>query len=198
MLQLLCMIPRSGLNGVPPRCWHVQMRSVEASLRLDAVASAGLRVSRAKAADLAKRGDLRCAAPPSMAHGAPSPVVLNSAELAKRSTLRCAAPRDKTCPRLLGLSVRQTSVGAGGPIGLQIGARSRVLVLLSKFKRVRLSAHNAENTTWDGSVNWRAAKGSALVKAGDMISASGMGRLEVTDVTPTKKGRWAVAMVRYV
>lgn len=41
---------------------HVQMRSVEASLRLDAVASAGLRVSRAKAADLAKRGDLRCAA----------------------------------------------------------------------------------------------------------------------------------------
>lgn len=47
-------------------------------------------------------------------------------------------------------------------------------------------------------MNWRAAKGSALVKAGDMISASGMGRLEVTDVTPTKKGRWAVAMVRYV
>ena len=41
---------------------RVQMRSVEASLRLDAVASAGLRVSRAKAADLAKRGDLRCAA----------------------------------------------------------------------------------------------------------------------------------------
>lgn len=35
---------------------------MEASLRLDAVASAGLRVSRAKAADLAKRGDLRCAA----------------------------------------------------------------------------------------------------------------------------------------
>ncbi len=33
---------------------------MEASLRLDAVASAGLRVSRAKAADLAKRGDLRC------------------------------------------------------------------------------------------------------------------------------------------
>ncbi|KAK9842298.1 hypothetical protein WJX81_005131 [Elliptochloris bilobata] len=83
-----------------------EMRSVEASLRLDAVASAGLRVSRAKAADLAKRGDLR--------------------------------------------------------------------------------------------VKWRVAKGSALVKAGDVISASGMGRLEVTDVAPTRKGRWAVAMVRYV
>ncbi len=47
-------------------------------------------------------------------------------------------------------------------------------------------------------LNWREAKGSALVKGGDMISCSGKGRLEVTAVEPTKKGRWAVAMVRYV
>ncbi len=40
-----------------------QVRSVEASLRLDAVASAGLRISRAKASDLAKNGDLRCGLP---------------------------------------------------------------------------------------------------------------------------------------
>ena len=40
-----------------------QVRSVEASLRLDAVASAGLRISRAKASDLAKNGDLRCGPP---------------------------------------------------------------------------------------------------------------------------------------
>ncbi len=37
------------------------VRSVEASLRLDAVASAGFRISRAKAADLIKAGDVRCA-----------------------------------------------------------------------------------------------------------------------------------------
>lgn len=36
-----------------------QVRSVEASLRLDAVASAGFRISRAKAADLIKAGDVR-------------------------------------------------------------------------------------------------------------------------------------------
>ncbi|CAL8470758.1 g10300 [Coccomyxa elongata] len=35
------------------------VRSVEASLRLDAVASAGFRISRAKAADLIKAGDVR-------------------------------------------------------------------------------------------------------------------------------------------
>ncbi|EIE22759.1 photosystem II S4 domain protein [Coccomyxa subellipsoidea C-169] len=35
------------------------VRSVEASLRLDAVASAGFRISRAKAADLIKQGDVR-------------------------------------------------------------------------------------------------------------------------------------------
>jgi RNA-binding protein YlmH len=36
-----------------------QVRSVEASLRLDAVASAGFRISRAKVADLIKAGDVR-------------------------------------------------------------------------------------------------------------------------------------------
>ncbi len=42
---------------------NAQVRSVEASLRLDAVASAGLRISRAKATELAKSGDLRCGLP---------------------------------------------------------------------------------------------------------------------------------------
>ncbi|CAK0782752.1 hypothetical protein CVIRNUC_005947 [Coccomyxa viridis] len=36
-----------------------QVRTVEASLRLDAIASAGFRVSRAKASDLVKHGDVR-------------------------------------------------------------------------------------------------------------------------------------------
>ena len=45
------------------------LRSVEASLRLDAVASAGFRMSRAKAADLVKAGDIRWGA----AHSARKP-----------------------------------------------------------------------------------------------------------------------------
>jgi len=37
-----------------------QIRTFEASLRLDAIASAGFRISRGKAADLIKHGDVRC------------------------------------------------------------------------------------------------------------------------------------------
>ena len=47
------------LGVAPPRIEEI--RSVEASLRLDAVASAGFRMSRAKAADLVKAGDIRWA-----------------------------------------------------------------------------------------------------------------------------------------
>ena len=49
-----------------------QVRTVEASLRLDAIASAGFRVSRAKASDLVKHGDVRQA--PSLALLWPSAV----------------------------------------------------------------------------------------------------------------------------
>jgi len=36
-----------------------EMRSVEASLRLDAIASAGFRTSRSKIVDMVKAGDIR-------------------------------------------------------------------------------------------------------------------------------------------
>lgn len=36
-----------------------EMRSVEASLRLDAIASAGFRTSRSKVVDMVKAGDIR-------------------------------------------------------------------------------------------------------------------------------------------
>ena len=45
-----------GLSQAKPA---VAIRSVEASLRLDALASAGFRISRAAAGDAARRGDLR-------------------------------------------------------------------------------------------------------------------------------------------
>lgn len=48
-------------------------------------------------------------------------------------------------------------------------------------------------------VNWKpAAKASVEVKAGDVISCAGKGRLEVVAVTTTKKEKFAVSMVRYV
>ena len=37
-----------------------ELKSVEASLRLDAIASAGFRTSRSKIVDLVKAGDVRC------------------------------------------------------------------------------------------------------------------------------------------
>jgi RNA-binding protein YlmH len=51
----------------------------------------------------------------------------------------------------------------------------------------------------DVRVNWRAAgKASVEVKAGDVISVAGKGRLEVREVGTTKKDKFVVDMVRYV
>lgn len=99
------VIPLSQLRVPAPRV--NEFSSVEASLRLDAIGSAGFRVSRSKMADMIKGGDVR--------------------------------------------------------------------------------------------VNWKqGAKPSQDVGAGDVISCAGKGRVEVKAVTLTKKGKWAVEMVRYV
>jgi RNA-binding protein YlmH len=51
----------------------------------------------------------------------------------------------------------------------------------------------------DVRVNWRpAGKASSEVKQGDVVSVSGRGRLEVKDVSISKKGKFVVNMVRYV
>lgn len=50
----------------------------------------------------------------------------------------------------------------------------------------------------DYRVNWREAKASSLVKAGDIISCAGKGRCEVKAVELTKKERYAVQILRYV
>eukprot|EP00775_Hariotina_reticulata_P014407 gene14407-14513_t len=95
----------SQLRVAAPR--QEAVSSIEASLRLDAVASAGFRMSRAKMTDLIKGGDVR--------------------------------------------------------------------------------------------LNWRpAGKASSEVKQGDVVSVSGRGRLEVKEVSFTKKGKYVVNMVRYV
>lgn len=51
----------------------------------------------------------------------------------------------------------------------------------------------------DVRVNWRSgAKPSSEVKAGDVISVAGKGRLEVKAASMTKKGKHSVQMVRYL
>ena len=89
--------------SLPPPT-RIAVKSTEASMRLDAIASAGFRVVRSKAADAVKSGDIR--------------------------------------------------------------------------------------------LNWREAKPSALVAAGDVISMAGKGRVEVVSVGETKRGRFAVEMNR--
>lgn len=99
------LIPLTQLRVPPPKV--MELSSVEASLRLDAIGSAGFRISRSKMTDLIKGGDVR--------------------------------------------------------------------------------------------VNWKSGtKPSVDVAAGDVISCAGKGRIEVKGITQTKKGKWAVEMVRYV
>ncbi|CAM6090407.1 unnamed protein product [Calypogeia fissa] len=49
------------------------------------------------------------------------------------------------------------------------------------------------------SVNWKVVtKSGALLKSGDVISLRGKGRIEVGGINVTKKGRYAVELLRYV
>ncbi|GLC43905.1 hypothetical protein PLESTB_000921600 [Pleodorina starrii] len=98
-------IPLADLSVRPPR--QEEVSSVEASLRVDAIASAGFRISRTKMGELIKSGDVR--------------------------------------------------------------------------------------------LNWRpVAKTSVEVRAGDVISCSGKGRLEVKAVETTRKEKFLVTLLRYV
>lgn len=47
-------------------------------------------------------------------------------------------------------------------------------------------------------INWRPAKVSQALKAGDVISCSGKGRLTLESVTMTKKGKFAVEILRFL
>ena len=93
------------LKVPPPRV--EEMQSIEASLRIDAIASAGFRMSRSKMNDMVKGGDVR--------------------------------------------------------------------------------------------VNWKpCTKPSIEVKAGDVISCTGKGRLQINDINQNKKGKFVVEMTRAI
>lgn len=51
----------------------------------------------------------------------------------------------------------------------------------------------------DVRLNWRSgSKPSAEVKAGDVISCAGKGRVEVKELVLTKKGKYSLKLVRFV
>ncbi|KAJ7948662.1 RNA-binding S4 domain-containing protein [Quillaja saponaria] len=98
-------IPLISLDYEPPRTRS--FKTIEASLRVDAVASAGFKISRSKLVDLISKGDVR--------------------------------------------------------------------------------------------VNWTPiAKNGTTLKTGDIVSVSGKGRLKVGEVNSTKKGKFAVELIRYL
>lgn len=98
-------IPLLALEYEPPRT--KSFKTVEASLRVDAIASAGYKISRSKLVDLIGNGDVR--------------------------------------------------------------------------------------------VNWTTVtKNNTTIKDGDMISVSGKGRLKIGEIKPTKKGKFAVELIRYL
>ncbi|KAI8557797.1 hypothetical protein RHMOL_Rhmol04G0038100 [Rhododendron molle] len=98
-------IPLLALEYKPPRTQT--FKTVEPSLRVDAIASAGFKISRTKLVDLIRSGDVR--------------------------------------------------------------------------------------------VNWTTVtKGTITMKTGDIVSVSGKGRLKIGEINPTKKGKFAVELIRYL
>ncbi|KAL1817886.1 hypothetical protein DCAR_0522378 [Daucus carota subsp. sativus] len=98
-------IPLLALEYEPPRT--KSFKTIEGSLRLDAIASAGYKISRSKLVDLISNGDVR--------------------------------------------------------------------------------------------VNWASvSKNNTTIKTGDMISVSGKGRLKIGEINSTKKGKFAVELIRYL
>ncbi|KAG5551263.1 hypothetical protein RHGRI_009624 [Rhododendron griersonianum] len=51
----------------------------------------------------------------------------------------------------------------------------------------------------DVRVNWTTVtKGTTTMKTGDIVSVSGKGRLKIGEINPTKKGKFAVELIRYL
>jgi RNA-binding protein YlmH len=95
------------------------------------------------------------------------------------SALRLPPPRPPTVVKTTEASLRLDSIASAG------------------FRSSRARMADAIKSG-DVKLNWVATtKTSTPVAAGDVISCAGKGRVEVVAMTPTRKGRWAVEMVRY-
>jgi len=51
----------------------------------------------------------------------------------------------------------------------------------------------------DVRVNWSlVSKSGATLKAGDVVSVSGMGRLKIGEIVTTKKGKYVIQLIQYL
>jgi hypothetical protein len=176
----------SALNVKPPKVDTI--RTTEASLRLDAVASAGLRMPRSKCAAAIAAGcvltfargfdgEQQSVATP---QAAKEDGLVHPADTS-RSNLAAALGRFSRW--------RLSKPYTGTPYSLTRGA-SR---LTGGGMRGTLTCYS------DVKVNWReVTKASKDVKQGDIISCRGKGRLEIGSVSMNSKGRYSVEMTRYV
>ena len=142
-----------------------ELSSVEASLRLDAVASAGFRMSRSKMADLVKAGAL---------------------------PLCCAVLWGAVEPRAW-FSRDAGGVGVQPWVGV-VGACVRRGDLRHATK-ARARPCTPALQAMCASTGGRGGRAAAKVAAGDVVSCAGKGRLEVKEVTRTAKGKYSIKMV---
>jgi RNA-binding protein YlmH len=64
---------------------------------------------------------------------------------------------------------------------------------ISRSKLVDLISSGDVRLNWMGVM-----KNNTIIKAGDMISISGKGRLKIGEVNTTKKGKYSVELIRYL
>ncbi|XP_057457810.1 uncharacterized protein LOC130748597 isoform X1 [Lotus japonicus] len=76
---------------------------------------------------------------------------------------------------------------------LRVDALASAGFKISRSKLVDMISHG------DVRINWISVttKGTTL-KSGDIVSVSGMGRLKIGEINPTKKGKFAVELIRYL
>ncbi|KAJ4797405.1 RNA-binding S4 domain-containing protein [Rhynchospora pubera] len=75
---------------------------------------------------------------------------------------------------------------------LRVDALASAGFKLSRTKLVNLISNG------DVRVNWSTVrKNGAALKTGDVVSVSGMGRLKIGEISTTRKGKYAVELIRY-
>eukprot|EP00898_Chlorokybus_atmophyticus_P004531 jgi/Chlat1/5079/Chrsp33S00383 len=80
-----------------------------------------------------------------------------------------------------------------------VEASTRVDAVASAGFRISRSKLSEMISSGDLKVNWkRISKGSYVLQKGDVVSVAGLGRIQVGEVSPTKKDRFAIELVRFL
>ena len=167
-------IPLSDLRVPQPKVQ--ELTTTEASLRLDAVASAGFRLSRSAFGDSIKSGDVRRGL--AILHRCDPASWLDDALLCLHRS--CCWPCPQAC---------LPSFCEGRP------SRAYPTSAAASLTGAREAGHGLALLR---RLNWRVAKATAEVASGDMIACTGKGRLEVGDISQTAKGRFRIQLTRFL